>query len=317
MTGGGPAGYLRRGSPTLFPVPFCFRVPRAHRPTPEFSTHLRALYAAFPFDRSLAQDPLSCVRPYADRPRDAEIAGIAAATLAIGNTASIRRAFADLERRTDGALAAWVDGSVSSRSGARLESFRHRWVRGEQLTYLARTLRSVYQTADSLEDRFLDGYRRGGFAQGLDSLSHALRAGPGNARPPRGYTRLFPTPMDASHSPCKRMTLYLRWMVRPTFPDLGLWTRVPTGELRVPLDQHVYWIAYHLGLTRRKSRSWATVEEVTDALRRFEPVDPVKFDFVLCHTGISGDCPKQRDISICGACSVRPDCLLWRGRVAA
>ncbi|MCI4335600.1 MAG: DUF2400 domain-containing protein [Thermoplasmata archaeon] len=289
----------------------------AHRPTAEFATHLRALYAAFPFDRSLAQDPLSCVRPYAGRPRDAEIAGIVAATLAIGNTTSIRRAFGDVERRTGGALADWVAEAGSPSAASAMGTFRHRWVRGEQLTYLARTLRSVYASAGSLEERFLDGYRVGGFAHGLDALSRALREGPGNARAPRGYTRLFPSPLEASHSPCKRMTLYLRWMVRPAFPDLGLWSRVPTGDLRVPLDQHVYWIAYHLGLTHRKTRSWATVEEVTESLRRFEPIDPVKFDFVLCHTGISGDCPKRRDMAVCGPCVVRPDCLLWRrGRAA-
>ncbi|EQD74697.1 hypothetical protein B1A_04348, partial [mine drainage metagenome] len=91
------------------------------------------------------------------------------------------------------------------------------------------------------------------------------------------------------------------------------WHRVPTGELRIPLDLHVYWIAYHLGLTRRRTRTWATVEEVTEALRRIDPVDPVRFDFVLCHTGISGDCPKRRDLSVCGPCAVRPDCRLWRG----
>ena len=84
------------------------------------------------------------------------------------------------------------------------------------------------------------------------------------------------------------------------------------GELRIPLDQHVYWIAYHLGLTSRRTRSWAAVEEVTEALRRIDPVDPIRYDFVLCHTGISGDCPKQRDLRVCGPCVVRPDCLLWR-----
>ena len=77
-------------------------------------------------------------------------------------------------------------------------------------------------------------------------------------------------------------------MVRDRYPDLGIWRRVPTGELKIPLDQHVHWIAYHLGLTHRRTRSWAAVEEVSEALRRIDPLDPVKYDFVLCHTGISG-----------------------------
>ncbi|HZY93032.1 MAG TPA: DUF2400 family protein [Thermoplasmata archaeon] len=289
----------------------------AHRPSPGFPAHLGALYAAFPFERSLADDPLSCVRPYASRPWAAEIAGLVAATLAVGTTASIRRAFHEVEERAGGDLEGWVENS-SGPAGARpMASFRHRWIRGDQLTHLARTLHSVHADGSSVEEKFLDGYEHGGFAQGVHSLSAALRAGPSStATPaPSGYVRLFPSPLEASRSPCKRLVLYVRWMTRPSFPDLGLWHRVPTGELRIPLDQHVYWIAYHLGLTRRRSRTWATVEEVTEALRRIDPIDPVRFDFVLCHTGISGDCPKHRDLAVCGPCVVRPDCLLWRRRV--
>lgn len=288
-----------------------------HRPSPDFPAHLRALYASFPFERSLAQDPLSCVRPYAADRAQAEVAGLVAAVLAIGNTTAIRRAFADVERRIGGDFAGWVDRAHSAESDRALATFRHRWVRGEQLAQLARAVRSARGSVASLEELFLDGYREGGFERGLDALARALRSPPDHRRAPAGYDRLFPSPLAASRSPCKRLTLYARWMVRPSYPDLGLWTRVPTGELRVPLDQHVHWIAYHLGLTGRRSRTWATVEEVTDALRRIEPVDPIKFDFVLCHTGISGDCPKRRDLTVCGPCLVRPDCRMWRGRGAS
>lgn len=288
-----------------------------HRPSDAFGAHLRALYAAFPFERSLAQDPLSCVRPYAGDRTAAETAGLVASVLAIGNTTSIRRAFADVERRVGGDFVGWVERAGRADEAASLASFRHRWVRGEQLTYLARSLRDVRETGPSLEETFLDGYRSAGFDRGLDAMSRALRGARSRGRAPAGYDRLFPTPLAASHSPCKRLTLFVRWMVRPSFPDLGWWSQVPTGELRIPLDQHVYWIAYHLGLTGRRTRNWVTVEEVTAALRRIEPVDPVKFDFVLCHTGISGDCPKRRDIAICGPCVVRPDCQMWRGRNAS
>ena len=292
-------------------------MPSPHRPSAGFADHLRALYAAFPFERSLAQDPLSCVRPYGGDRGQAEVAGLVAAVLAIGNTTAIRRAFADVERRVDGDFVGWVERSGRASTAASLATFRHRWVRGDQLTHLAREIDAARRTGGSIEELFLDGYRAGGFDRGLDAMSRALRRPLAGAPTPRGYDRMFPTPLAASHSPCKRLTLYTRWMVRPAYPDLGLWPHVPTGELRVPLDQHVYWIAYHLGLTARRTRSWATVEEVTASLRGIEPVDPVKFDFVLCHTGISGDCPKRRDITICGPCLVRPDCRMWRGRVAA
>jgi uncharacterized protein (TIGR02757 family) len=288
----------------------------AHRPTPELPRHLEALYARFPFDRSFSDDPISALRPLAWDRRRAEVAGVFASTLAIGNTTAIRGAIGRLASSAGGDLARLVDPRWAPERARRLEPFRHRWIRGDQLDHLAAVLGDYYERSESLEDAFLDGLARGGFAHGVDALARTLRGGtvPGARRPPRGYTALFPSPLDAGHSASKRLTLFVRWMVRARFPDLGVWTRVPTGELRVPLDQHVHWIAYHLGLTGRRSRSWAAVEEVSETLRRIDPIDPVRFDFVLCHTGISGDCPKRRDLSVCGPCSVRPDCRLWRGR---
>ncbi|MGA9840117.1 MAG: DUF2400 family protein [Thermoplasmata archaeon] len=293
---------------------------RAHRPTAELPQHLEELYERFPFDRSFADDPISTIRPLATDRRRAEVAGVLGATLAIGNTTAIRGSIARVAALAGGDVAWLVDARHAGERARRLEGFRHRWIRGDQLDYLFRVLTEYYSRHDSLEEAFLAGSTDGGFSGGLDRLSAALR-GEGGAGglgpPPPGYRALFPSPLEPSGSPCKRLTLFVRWMVRERYPDLGYWSSVPTGELRVPLDQHVHWIAYHLGLTARRTRSWAAVEEVSEALRRIDPLDPVKYDFVLCHTGVSGDCPKERDIAVCGPCRVRPDCRLWRGRRAA
>jgi len=290
-----------------------------HRPTPEFPRHLETLYARFPFERSVADDPISVVRPLATDPRRAEVAGIFAATLAIGNTTAIRGAIGRLAAAVDGDVGRLIDPRRAADRSRRLRSFRHRWIRGDQLNFLADRLTEFYATKPTLENAFLAGWEAGGFASGIDRLARVLRGPepPAAPRPPRGYATLFPSPLAAGASPAKRLTLFVRWMVRDQYPDLGVWRRVPTGELRIPLDQHVHWIAYHLGLTGRRSRSWTAVEEISESLRRIDPIDPTKFDFVLCHTGISGDCPKRRDLSVCGPCSVRPDCRLWRGRRSA
>ncbi len=287
-----------------------------HRPTAEFPKHLASLYASFPFDRSYADDPISVVRPLARDRRRAEVAGIFASTLAIGNTTAIRTAIGRLAGAVDGDVGRLIDGSWARERARRLAGFRHRWIRGDQLDHLAGRLTEFYASRPSLEAPFLAGLEDGGFATGLDALARVLRGDRSDPAPP-GYAALFPSPLDDPRSAAKRLTMFVRWMVRPSFPDLGIWRRVPTGELRVPLDQHVHWIAYHLGLTGRRSRSWSAVEEVSEALRRIEPLDPIRYDFVLCHTGISGDCPKQRDLAVCGPCSVRPDCRLWRGRRGA
>ncbi len=290
---------------------------RAHRPSAELPKHLEALYARFPFERSYADDPISEIRRLAPDRRRAEVAAVFASTLAIGNTTAIRGAIRQLAARCDGDLAVLVDPARARERARRLRGFRHRWIRGDQLAFLGVALTAYYAREPSLETVFSRGLEDGGFAHGLDALARVLRGAalpPAARRPPRGYVALFPSPLDGGASAAKRLTLFVRWMVRTRYPDLGLWTTVPTGELRIPLDQHVHWIAYHLGLTARKSRSWEAVEEVSEALRRIDPVDPVRYDFVLCHTGISGDCPKERDLAVCGPCSVRPDCLLWRGR---
>ncbi len=286
-----------------------------HRPTPELPRHLEQLYTRFPFARSFADDPIAALRPLARDPKRAEIAGIFASTLAIGNTTAIRGAIGRLAALVDDDVLGLVDPSRAAELRRDLRGFRHRWIRGDQLAFLGERLGAYYARAPSLERAFADGLAEGGFARGLDALARVLRGteGPAGARrPPRGYVTLFPSPLDPGHSAAKRLTLFVRWMVRARYPDLGVWRTIPTGELRVPLDQHVHWIAYHLGLTGRRSRSWAAVEEVSEALRRIDPVDPVRYDFVLCHTGISGDCPKERDLAVCGPCSVRPDCRLWR-----
>jgi uncharacterized protein (TIGR02757 family) len=288
-----------------------------HRPTPEFPAHLEALYRQFPFERSLAQDPLSCIRPLAADPVAAEVAGIFAATLAIGNVTAIRGAFADLQRRIHGDFSALAEPGGAALARPALRSFKHRWIRGDQLAFLAERVAEARREFGSLGELFRAGLEDGGFASGLDRMAQTLRGTASGKRSPRGYRILFPTPAEGSHSPCKRLTLFVRWMSRSGYPDLGLWRGVPSSELRIPLDFHVHWIAYHLGLTHRRTRNWATVEEVTGQLRRIDPVDPIKYDFVLCHTGISGDCPKERDMRVCGPCVVRPDCLLWRPRRGA
>ena len=238
------------------------------------------------------------------------MAGIFAATLAIGNVTAIRGAFTELTTRIGQDFGALGQPPGPSRLARTLRGYRHRWIRGDQLAYLAVRVVAARREYGSLGELFRSGLEDGGFAHGLDRLAHALRGT--DRRAPRGYQALFPSPLDRSKSPCKRLTLYVRWMSRSGFPDLGLWTGVPSSELRIPLDLHVHWIAYHLGLTQRRTRNWTTVEEVTERLRQVDPVDPIKYDFVLCHTGISGDCPKERDLRVCGPCVVRPDCLLWR-----
>lgn len=92
---------------------------------------------------------------------------------------------------------------------------------------------------------------------------------------------LFPDPF--SNSTCKRMNLFLRWMVRKDNIDLGLWSEIKTSQLVIPLDTHIYHVANFYNLTQKKSPTWNMAVEITEQLKKFDPLDPVKYDFALSH----------------------------------
>src|SRR5437588_224212 len=114
--------------------------------------------------------------------------------------------------------------------------------------------------------------------------------------------------------PCKRLHLYLRWMVRREPPDFGLWTSVSPARLLMPIDTHIENISRSIGLTRRRSRTWRMAEEITRRLAAIDAADPVKFDFALCHKRMSGDCLDRRDTKICAPCGFKSVCRHWRGK---
>ena len=172
----------------------------------------------------------------------------------------------------------------------------------------------------SLEACFADGGRgrtddrvRSGLAALRAALSSAMQA-PAAATNPDSraglsaqHGHLLPNP--AGSGCCKRWMLFLRWMVRPNDGvDLGLWSVLRPAELVIPLDRHISRLARSLALTERRSDSWATALEITAALREFDQDDPIRFDFALCHLGISGACRHHFDAAICPLCSLRGVC---------
>jgi uncharacterized protein (TIGR02757 family) len=95
---------------------------------------------------------------------------------------------------------------------------------------------------------------------------------------------MFPIPEKGSA--CKRMNLFLRWMVRKDELDFGLWNKIPKNKLIIPVDIHIAKICKQLKLTKHKNANWKMAEEITENLKKFDPYDPVKYDFALCHNGM-------------------------------
>jgi uncharacterized protein (TIGR02757 family) len=222
---------------------------------------------------------------------------------------AIRKSITRVYEALDGSPAHAADTLDESALRTRLRSFVHRVYRGEHVARMlaraGRLRRAHGSLGDALAARITTQSTEG-LVEGLADWSAALR-GP---KPARGLQHLLPDPTKGSAS--KRLFLYLRWMVRPDDGvDLGLWPIAPR-LLVIPVDTHVHRIARNLRLTRRNDASWRTATEITRALAQLDPADPVKYDFALCHLGVSRDCPSRRDATKCARCELRSVCRHWR-----
>ena len=256
----------------------------------------------------LALDPVAVVHRYPRR-EDKELVGLVASAVAFGNVKALRAKLEDALVRLGPDVANVADDEDELRK--RLRGWKHRVYRDEDLVRLLLGARRVQREHGSLGALFESEFARTkDLRSALISWVAAIREAGGLGKQSRGAAHILADPSGASG--CKRLLLYLRWMARPDDGvDLGLW-QVPSSELLIPVDTHIHKLARNLGLTDRKAASWATAEEITAKLRRFDPVDPVKYDFSLCHLGMSRRCPSHRDPVLCDGCGIKAVCRHWR-----
>lgn len=269
---------------------------------------------------AIARDPVEAPRRYA-APADQEVAGLLAAALAYGRADVFKPRLLALLAACGPSPASFVRGFDPRRDGTRFAGFAYRFHLPGDIGALLCGIGATLRDHGSLAARFAALLAaRGSLQEGLGSFAREVRergaALAGDAMgPARALDHLLP---DASKgAACKRLALYLRWMVRRDEVDLGAWEGVVSrAELVVPLDTHVSRISRLLGLTRRADLSWRTAEEITASLRRLAPADPVRYDFAICHLGMSGACPARRHAAACRVCPLAAECLAGR-RLAA
>ncbi|MBX7099925.1 MAG: TIGR02757 family protein [Myxococcaceae bacterium] len=263
-----------------------------------------------------AADPVELVHRYRRRD-DIEVAGLLATSLAYGRPQVfkpvVEKVLTGLGKHP-GAAVAELDVPAARKL---LQGFVYRFNLPADLAVLLLGMGAVLRTHGTLEAPVARGVEQGGIRQGLSALVAEVRAGaplPEIRRalgPNRGLAHLLPNPEAAGAS--KRLNLYLRWMVRgPDAVDFGLWKKVPASALVVPLDTHIARLSKHLGLTRRRDLGWRTAQEITGSLLRLDPRDPVRFDFPLCHHGMSGGCPVRPRAESCKRCVLRSECAVGR-----
>ncbi len=275
--------------------------------------HLDALVAATDLAARRAADPVAAVHRYAD-PADREVVAVFAATIAYGRVAAFRPVLDRLlaVAEAHGGPRAFVAAPPAAWWPA-VAPLRYRWNPGADFGLLAAALGRMLAGGGTLEDHLP---RTGPLPEALSAFVGALRAEASAAAPglglspalSRSFRTLVADPADGSAT--KRWWMLLRWLVRPADGvDLGLWRSRRPAELIVPLDTHVGRIAKLVGLTRRGDGSLRAAREITRALARIDPDDPVRFDFALAHLGISGACRAVHDPEVCPSCPLRPVCV--------
>ncbi len=258
---------------------------------------------------------------------DREVAGWIASAFAYGQVSTIQQNVGRLLAALGPRPAAALDGIRDFRAFGReaLAGFRHRFHGARDaaalLFVIARareegggSVRGFFEAQQRDEDRDVGGLLTRAVAR-IESFDYRPVLGT-RAIAPRSPVRFFfPDPADGSA--CKRWNLYLRWMVRSDAVDFGLWPGIPVHRLVVPTDTHVHRIARRLGLTRRRVADWKAARQITDALARFDPRDPVRFDYALCRIGILGICRPRTSLCLCSECPVQEGCAIGRRRLPA
>lgn len=239
------------------------------------------------FDESrLEPDPLQFPHLFKDE-KDIEVMAFIASVFAFGNVKQINTSLNKFLLVCDNKPYRYIQNFNKKKSSQQL-SLAHRFYSSRDLTQLFQLLNFAYREFGSLKNIFLSGYNRTdtNVKNTITNFSNFFleKAKIEFGKISTGIKFMFPLPEKGSA--CKRMNLFLRWMVRKDELDFGLWEEIPASKLIIPVDTHIARICKQLKLTKRKNVSWKMAEEITENLKKFDVNDPVKYDFALCHIGM-------------------------------
>ncbi len=247
---------------------------------------LERLYNSFDFQSAVKRDPIRFPKIY-KKALDIEIAGIIASSFAYGSI----KCFCNFLEELFNIMGKHPSDFILNFNPASLLkklSIKYRFSSVYDIVAFLFILKELIHQSPtkSLEYYFQSGshiQKISSFVQ--SALKVDLKPIYGKNIKTRGLLHFFPDPIKGS--PCKRINLFLRWMVRKRDVDFGLWNTIKPNELIIPLDVHIWRVSKKLGFTERKVQSIRTAQEITDYLKEIEPEDPLKYDFVLCHGDIN------------------------------
>lgn len=222
----------------------------------------------------IESDPIS-IPHFFTKKQDIEISALFAATLAWGQRKTIITNAKSIIDRMDFQPYDFIINH-QEQDLKRFIGFKHRTFNDTDLLYFIHFLKSIYKEHESLEEVFYS--ESGSLESGLNNFYQkfiSLDSFPDRTKKHVASPR--------KKSACKRLNMYLRWMVRKDERgvDFGIWNKIEMADLRIPLDVHVEKTARKLGLLQRKQVDWYAVLELTEVLRKFNLEDPVRYDFAL------------------------------------
>jgi len=244
---------------------------------------LDQLYVKYNRREYVHPDPLEFLYSYNDR-QDREIAGLIASSLAYGRVAQILKSVEYVLSRMDPSPALFLKDATFQSLQKIFSGFKHRFTTGDSLIMLLLGVKRILAEYGSLCECFMAGVKRPdrNVLPALTCFAHKLTDAGDN-----GPGHLIPLPERGSA--CKRLNLFLRWMVRRDDVDPGGWEDVSPSKLIVPIDTHMHRIGLSFGFTERKQANMRTALEITDSFSELIPGDPVKYDFSLTRLGIRND----------------------------
>ena len=231
----------------------------------------------------IENDPI-CIPHRFTKKQDIEISAFWTAMLAWGQRKTIINKANELFGLMDNAPFDFIKNH-QEKDRERFLNFKHRTFQPTDTLYFLHFLQRYYNARNSLEEAFTINLKptdahTGNALKDFHKIFFSLPTSPKRTR------KHVATP--ATKSRCKRLNMFLRWMVRKDDKgvDFGIWEKIKTSQLLIPLDVHVDRIARRFNLIKRKQTDWLTVLELTEKLKKFDPEDPVKYDFALFGLGV-------------------------------
>ncbi len=249
----------------------------------ELKARLDELTQRYNTPEFIASDPISIPHRF-ESAEDIEIAGFLVSLIAWGNRTMILRSADSMMQRLENSPADFVKHASPTELNRAARGFVHRTFNEVDFFEILTNLQRLVVQNGSLQSYFESQYRN---SQDIRAVLSSFRSDFFNLTSPERTLRHISS-IDKG-SACKRLCMFLRWMVRrdDAGVDFGLWRGIPPSALYIPLDVHSARQGRHFGLLHRKSDDWKTVEELTASLREFDAADPVKYDFALFGLGVS------------------------------